>query len=594
MPLPPWNKEGLEKLRDGPRWTRHRKVGHVRIIYESQTYGLFRLATVLPVIERIREIFQCPSISVGVLHQGRTFLVKGFGYANQGALHAPDGNTIYCLGSCTKALTTVALGLLVESGHVDWNTRVIEYIPEFVTSYSPEVGEKATLRDLLSHSTGLAPLLFAVMGKNSAILPQREDVVHVCSKLPFLARLQSEWKYNNWPYALAARIIEMRSGDSWQSQIHRILKALRMDRSFTTNPDDENIAHGYKVFNDGRMSEGGLPLLKGGDAFDSSGSLRSCVNDMITWCKVLIQAVRTQPLINNNSEAACPPSVGSVAIESSYGLAKHSILKALRTASQPQFPLAKDSRQAYGLGLFSFHLPTCEINTVTNGHAPEIMKGYTLGADSSPMVVVGHTGELGSFTNAYWTFPETESAVIVMTNASSTYGDPSNIVAQVLIQALFEMQPAIDYEKLASGVVAKAKAKWQKAHEAWSAKRKAGTQPRELAAYVGTYTSTDLRMTLSISNVEGNAATHENSLRLCINGLRDQNFDLYHYHLDTWTFLPKSHDQALKMGIGNYLSRWEAFNVKFDRLTAGTFRGVTWSLDLDPRTGPQVFSRVGA
>ena len=261
----------------------------------------------------------------------------------------------------------------MESGHVDWKTRVIEYVPEFTTTHSPEVGEKAILRDLLSHSTGLAPSLLAIMGKNEAILPRHEDVVHVCSKLPFLARFRSECEYNNWLYALTARIIEIRRGNSWQSYIHRILKALRMDRSFTTNPDDENIAHGYKVFNDGRMSEDDLPLLKGGDAFNDSGSLRSCVNDMITWCKVLIQAMRYQPSINDNSEAACPPSLASVAMESSHGLAKHSVLKALRTATQPQYPLAENSRQAYGRGLFSFHLPTFEINTVTNGHAPEMM-----------------------------------------------------------------------------------------------------------------------------------------------------------------------------------------------------------------------------
>ena len=371
------------------------------------------------------------------------------------------------------------------------------------------------------------------MGKNAAILPRHEDVVHVCSKLPFLARFRSEWKYNNWPYALAARIIEIRSGESWQSHILRILGAIRMDRSFTTNANDENFAHGYKVFNDGRMNEDGLPLLEGGDAFDGSGSLRSCVNDMITWCKVLIKAMRMQPSINDNSEAVRSLSVASIAIELSPSLTKNNILKALRTATQPHFPLAKDARQAYGLGLFSFHLPTCEINTVTNGHAPEIMESYTLGADSSPMVVVGHTGDLGSFTNAYWTFPKTESAIIVMTNASSTYGDPSNIVAQVLMQALFEMKPAIDYENLASGVVAKAKAKWEEVLAAWRAKRKVGTQPRKLTAYVGTYTSTDLRMALNISTAEGNV---ENPLRLCINGLPDQNFDLYHYHLDTWTF----------------------------------------------------------
>ena len=482
------------------------------------------------------------------------------------------------------------MGLLVESGQVDWDTRVIEHLPEFKTTYSPKVGGQATLRDLLLHSTGLAPLLFSILGKNAAILPRREDIVHDCSKLPFRAQFRSEWKYNNWPYALAARIIEVRSGTSWQSQIHGILKALGMHRSFTTNPDDENLAHGYKVFNDGRMSEDGLPLLQGGDEFDGSGSFRSCVNDMITWCKVPIQAIRTQPLLDDNSERICSPGLASGMIESSHGLTTHSVLKALRTAVQPQVPLANDSRQAYGLGHYSFHLPRHEINTVTNGHVPEIMHGYTLGAGSSPMAVIGHTGDLGSFTNTYWAFPETESAVIVMTNASSTYGDSSNIVAQVLIQALFEMQPAIDYEKLASRVVANAKAKWQEVFDAWSAQRKAGTQPRGLAAYVGIYMSTDLRMTLKINTVG------EDSLRLCINGLPDQIFDLYHYHLDTWTFFPKSHDQCLEMGMGYYLHNWERFNVGFERLAEGlgTFRGLTWPFDLDSRADPPLFSRIGA
>ena len=105
--------------------------------------------------------------------------------------------------------------------------------------------------------------------------------------------------------------------------------------------------------------------------------------------------------------------------------------------------------------------------------------------------------------------------------------------------------------------------------------------------------STDLRMTLKISVVEENAVSHRNLLRLCINDLPDQNFDLCHYHHDTWTFLPTSRDECIQMGMGYCLSRWETFNVSFNRLAAGAFQGVTWSLDLDPRAGPQVFSREG-
>ena len=157
----------------------------------SLTNKRSRLQTVLPVIERNRKIFQCPSFSISVLHEGRTLLIKGFDHADQGALRAPDGNTIYYFGSCTKALTVAASGLLLESGHVNWDTRVIEYLPEFTTTHSLEIDEEATLRDL-------APLLFETIDKNRAILPRREDVVYVCGKLPFLAGFRSEWKYNNW------------------------------------------------------------------------------------------------------------------------------------------------------------------------------------------------------------------------------------------------------------------------------------------------------------------------------------------------------------------------------------------------------------
>lgn len=75
-----------------------------------------------------------------------------------------------------------------------------------MTMCSPEVSEKTTLCDLLSHLTGLAPLLFAIIGKNAAILPRHEDV-HACSKLPFLAGFRYKWKYDHWPYTLAARLI---------------------------------------------------------------------------------------------------------------------------------------------------------------------------------------------------------------------------------------------------------------------------------------------------------------------------------------------------------------------------------------------------
>ena len=130
--------------------------------------------------------------------------------------------------------------------------------------------------------------------------------------------------------------------------------------------------------------------------------------------------------------------------------------------------------------------------------------------------MIGHTGDLGSFTSAYWGFPETESAIVVLTNSSSSDGDPSNIVTQVLMQALFDLKPVIDFVKVASEVVAEAREGWNRAVDAWTANRLSGTQSRELKAYTGIYTSTDFCMTLKVSAL----SEHDpRPLRLYINDL---------------------------------------------------------------------------
>lgn len=491
---------------------------------------------VILVINHILEIFQSPSFSVGVLHYGRTIFVKGFGYSDRVARRVPDGNTVYCLGSCTKSFTAVVLGLLVERGKIGWKDPVSNFLPEFQTSHSPIVGQNATLFDLLSHSSGLAPLLLIIVGKHGAILPQHEDVVHICSKLPRISQFRSEWAYDNWPYALTAYLIDRESDGTWAHDLHDVLNLMGMHRTFTRNTDDENAARAYVVFNDGSVGDGDLPQLQDGDAFDGSGSLRSCVNDMFIWYKTIIEASKMPVPIEGEGFEAMSLRTGAPAAQGSpETLKKSSVHTALQTAIRPQIPLAADPSQTYGLGLFSFQLPTYEINTVTNTDAFKTMKSYVMGAESTPRKVIGHTGDLGSYTSAHWTFPETESAVIVMSNASSTYGDPSNLVAQVLTQALFDLQPAVDYLKISSQVVALARSKWQRAVDAWTSRRLQGTQPKDLACYTGVYTSTDLRMTLSVSiiSTDNDDSVRGKSLQLCISGRQGQTFDLYHYHLDT-------------------------------------------------------------
>ena len=63
-------------------------------------------------------------------------------------------HSIFAIGSTTKAFTAAALGKLVESGEIQWDDRVIDYIPEFEL-HNPAITNMFTIRDLLTHRSGL-------------------------------------------------------------------------------------------------------------------------------------------------------------------------------------------------------------------------------------------------------------------------------------------------------------------------------------------------------------------------------------------------------------------------------------------------------
>lgn len=264
------------------------------------------MEAVIPSIDAIRGAFHNLSFSVGALHHGDTVFFKGFGYADKSTVRVPNEETTYSLGYCTKAFTATFVGLLVHSGQVDWTTSISTYIPESQAPHNPAVGEKATLPEILSHSTGLVSSLFVAIGRHGSVLPQRKDVTQICSNLPFVLPFRSEWRYNNWPYALTSCLVDKISNKPWTQSVNEVLELLGMNRTYTSRPyANANFAHAYTIMSNGTAVEQDTPSLQGGDAFDGYGSIRSCVKDMMTWCKAMIEASRAAfPAAEKGSEAA--------------------------------------------------------------------------------------------------------------------------------------------------------------------------------------------------------------------------------------------------------------------------------------------------
>ncbi|MFP3359958.1 serine hydrolase domain-containing protein, partial [Planococcus sp. SIMBA_143] len=68
---------------------------------------------------------------------------------------SPD--TVFGVGSITKAITAIAILQLQESGKLNVHDPVSNYLPEFKTP-NEEQSEKISLHQFLTHSSGIPPL----------------------------------------------------------------------------------------------------------------------------------------------------------------------------------------------------------------------------------------------------------------------------------------------------------------------------------------------------------------------------------------------------------------------------------------------------
>lgn len=197
-----------------------------------------------------------------------------------------------------------------------------------------------TIRDMVSHCAGLSQLVYSVCGKNGSVYAQHSDIIHHFNHLPKVAEFKSEWQYNNRLFALAGVLICQEIGQSFGAVVkEEIFSKLGMTRTYITYPPDDNFALPYQVLDDAPAVTVGLPAFGDGDAFDSSGSSRSCVKDMLTWAEALMDAHKTAK--RQSAQVHQPPSPSELS-------------KAMHTIQSPHFPLEDDAKQQYAMGLYSY------------------------------------------------------------------------------------------------------------------------------------------------------------------------------------------------------------------------------------------------
>ena len=168
-------------------------------------------------MKEARARFCVPSLSAAVYCNGETFTFQD-GMSNQAEGIQADSETMYAIGSCTKAFLAAAICVLVDRGEMKLDDCVKKYVPEFEMT-DPWVGEHLSIRDILCHRSGLPRHELAWYSRMFTL--KSNDIVRMLKYLEPNAPFRSVYQYNNIMFAFLGVLLERATGLSWQENIRK-------------------------------------------------------------------------------------------------------------------------------------------------------------------------------------------------------------------------------------------------------------------------------------------------------------------------------------------------------------------------------------
>jgi CubicO group peptidase (beta-lactamase class C family) len=227
--------------------------------------------------------WQAPGVAIAIVRDGEIVLVKGYGVRRPGLPEPVTADTIFPIFSATKPFVAFGAGLLVDDGRLDFDAPVRTYLPTFAM-HDPVATTQVSMRDLLSHRTGLANHWFVWYHEFQMTRAQ------LLARLPHLtssAPLRTAWQYSNNGYAIAGHVIEKIAGVPWERYTEtRIFQPLGMTRtgfSFDAAKRDPDHANGV-VLRHGKYISTPMPRVE--PHATPAGGIYSTARDLASWLRL--------------------------------------------------------------------------------------------------------------------------------------------------------------------------------------------------------------------------------------------------------------------------------------------------------------------
>lgn len=436
-------------------------------------------------VERAMRDWRVPGLAIAIVRDTTVILAKGYGVREAGKPERVDARTVFAIGSASKAFTAATVAMMVDEKKVRWDDAATRHIPGFQL-FDPYVTREITVRDLLSHRSGLSRGDLLWYGSE---LPREEIVRRVRFLRPSWS-LRAQFGYQNIMYVAAGEVVRAASGRPWEDVVReRLFEPLGMRESSVSVRDLEgraNVARPHRLVRDTLQV---IPY-RNIDNVGPAGSINSSVTDMTRWVRMQLDSGRangrTIVSLGGFLEMRRPHTV----IPLDTGARRANPYRHLRS---------------YGLGWFL-----------------EDFRGRE---------VVHHGGNIDGMSALVAMMPEERVGIVVLTNMNGS-GLPAALMYRVFDQ-LLGVRPR-DWSAEGRADVQRAIARGRQALARTDSSRVANTRPSlALDAYAGAYAD----------SLYGQVRVAHESGALTISAGPAFQGTLEHWHFDTflvrWSTVPQ-------------------------------------------------------
>lgn len=447
-----------------------------------------RLSGIEKDLNKVLEDQKVAGYSVAVVYKDKIIYSKGFGYRDFENKKPVTPNTLFAIGSSSKAFTSAVVGQLEKEGKLKLDDLATKHLPALSFKYD-YMNTGITIRDMMCHRTGISRFDYSWYLFNTS---NRDSLIQRVKYMEPNVKLREKWQYNNWMFLAQGMIAEKITEKTWEQNIQeRFFNPLNMRHSNTdihVMEKDPDASLPYTLDQKNAIKKIPYYNING---MGPAGSINSCANDMGNWVSTWIMGGKFN---------------GTEIIPTSY-LKEASSAQMVVSGGQPKTH-SDIQFSNYGLGWFL-----------------ESYRGHYL---------VEHGGNIDGFSANVAFYPTDSIGIVVLSNQNGS--EVPEIVRNLISDKLFALEPipwSTDAKKQRDEIMETMKT-MKKAGDSLQVKNTHPSHP--LADYAGLYGNPAFsEFTITFKN---------DTLFTFISGEKAW---LKHYHYDVFEFKsvdPKDDDEG--------------------------------------------------